>query len=88
MKMWSTIEELILLRSALNSGGGIEKTITGNPIHILDALAKPAQALSVKLEPMIIRGLRVGERISLILMPLKTIRLEAARLLFRTVMVL
>ena len=33
-------------------GGGIEKTITGNPIHILDALAKPAQALSVKLEPI------------------------------------
>jgi hypothetical protein len=30
----------------------IEKTITGNPIHILDALAKPAQALSVKLEPV------------------------------------
>ena len=52
MNMWSTIEELILLRAALNSGGGIEKTITGNPIHILDALAKPAQALSVKLEPI------------------------------------
>ena len=33
-------------------GGGIEKTVTGNPIHILDALAKPAQALSVKLEPI------------------------------------
>ena len=30
----------------------IEKTVTGNPIHILDALAKPAQALSVKLEPI------------------------------------
>lgn len=30
----------------------IEKTITGNPIHILDALAKPAQALSVKLKPV------------------------------------
>lgn len=30
----------------------IEKTVTGNPIHILDALAKPAQALSVKLEPV------------------------------------
>lgn len=30
----------------------IEKTITGNPIHILDALAKPAQALSVKLNPV------------------------------------
>ena len=30
----------------------IEKTIIGNPIHILDALAKPAQALSVKLEPV------------------------------------
>lgn len=30
----------------------IEKTITGNPIHILDALAKPTQALSVKLEPV------------------------------------
>lgn len=23
----------------------IEKTVTGNPIHILDALAKPAQAM-------------------------------------------
>ena len=40
------------------NGGGepepppIEKTVTGNPIHILDALAKPAQALSVKLEPI------------------------------------
>ena len=40
------------------NGGGepepppIEKTITGNPIHITDALAKPAQALSVKLEPV------------------------------------
>lgn len=33
-------------------GGGIEKTIIGNPIHITDALAKPAQALSVKLEPI------------------------------------
>ena len=30
----------------------IEKTVTGNPIHITDALAKPVQALSVKLEPV------------------------------------
>ena len=30
----------------------IEKTITGNPIHILDALAKPVQALSIALEPV------------------------------------
>ena len=40
------------------NGGGeptpppIEKTIIGNPIHILDALAKPAQALSIALEPI------------------------------------
>lgn len=40
------------------NGGGepepppIEKTITGNPIHITDALAKPVQALSAKLEPV------------------------------------
>ena len=30
----------------------IEKTVTGNPIHITDALAKPVQALSVALEPI------------------------------------
>ena len=40
------------------NGGGepepppIEKTITGNPIHITDALAKPVQALSIALEPV------------------------------------
>ena len=40
------------------NGGGeptpppIEKTITGNPIHITDALAKPVQALSIALEPI------------------------------------
>ena len=33
-------------------GGGIEKTVTGNPIHITDALAKPVQALSIALEPI------------------------------------
>lgn len=33
-------------------GGGIEKTVVGNPIHITDALAKPVQALSIALAPI------------------------------------
>ena len=48
---WSTLKKLIWLKAAALSKG-VLKTVTGNPIHILDALAKPAQALSVKLEPI------------------------------------
>lgn len=43
--------------TTVNGGGEpepppIEKTITGNPIHITDALAKLVQALSIALEPV------------------------------------
>ena len=48
---WSTLKKLIWLKAAALSKA-VLKTVTGNPIHILDALAKPAQALSVKLEPV------------------------------------
>jgi len=51
MKKWPTsLRRLIFLASTAISA--VLKTIIGNPIHILDALAKPVQALSVKLEPI------------------------------------
>lgn len=40
------------LAAWIEASGGIEKTKTGNPIHITDALAKPVQALSVAIEPI------------------------------------
>lgn len=50
---WSTIKKLAwLFRSVINAVIPVEKTITGNPIHITDALAKPVQALSISLEPI------------------------------------
>ena len=50
---WSTIRKLALLfRSVVNAVVAVLKTVTGNPIHILDALAKPAQSLSIALEPI------------------------------------
>lgn len=52
-KEWSTLRKLAwLYRTVINAVSAVLKTVTGNPIHILDALAKPAQALSVKLEPI------------------------------------
>ena len=51
MKKWTTsLRRLIFL--AATAAKGVLKTVTGNPIHILDALAKPVQALSVALEPI------------------------------------
>jgi hypothetical protein len=50
---WSTLRKLAwLYRTVINAVSAVLKTVTGNPIHILDALAKPAQSLSVKLEPV------------------------------------
>ena len=51
MKKWTTsLRRLIFL--AATAAKGILKTVTGNPIHITDALAKPVQALSISLEPI------------------------------------
>lgn len=50
---WSTIKKLALLfRAVVNAIAPVLKTVTGAIIHITDALAKPVQALSVKLEPI------------------------------------
>lgn len=52
-KEWSTLRKLAwLYRTVINAVSAVLKTIIGNPIHITDALAKPAQALSIALEPI------------------------------------
>lgn len=52
-KEWSTLRKLAwLYRTVINAVSAVLKTITGNPIHITDALAKPVQALSIVLEPI------------------------------------
>jgi len=52
-KHWSTLRKLIWLKSTVLSGASaVLKTATGNPIHITDALAKPAEALSVAFAPV------------------------------------
>lgn len=52
-KEWSTLRKLAwLYRTVINAVSAVLKTVIGNPIHILDALAKPVQALSIALEPI------------------------------------
>lgn len=41
-----------LLYNKAGGGGGIMKTVTGNPISVSDALAAPIQSLSVSLSPI------------------------------------
>lgn len=50
---WSSFRKLALLfRSVLNAAVSVLKTVTGNPIHITDALAQPAVDLQVDFSPV------------------------------------
>ena len=51
MTDWSTLKKLIWLR-IIKGGGSALRTVTGALIHITDALALPAEALSVNVEPI------------------------------------
>ena len=50
---WSTIKKLALLfRAVVNAIAPVLKTVTGEIIHITDALARPAQSLKVNFSPV------------------------------------
>lgn len=51
MNDWSTLKKLIWLR-IIKGGGSALRTVTGALIHVTNALALPAEALTVNVEPI------------------------------------